>query len=182
MLKLRLHNMVMSSHIWLFKVKQNLKVSSSDPATSHGPMSPWLVVAVSGQCRRRAFLATQGVLLDSTVLRNITTRWRLGIVSCLLCFSGLSLWKKYDVLHMSLESLTHVNPGINLSGSYLSHPQITTKTPNKKQENLASSVWETSLRYLWQTYCSIFFSYCIKKLSFTLSGGDNVAHSEKPRE
>lgn len=45
--KAALYNTVMSSHIWLFKVKQNLKSSSSGRRLHlMCSMLPWLVVAV----------------------------------------------------------------------------------------------------------------------------------------
>lgn len=72
--KAALYNMVMSRHIWLFKVKQNLKFSSSGPRPYFMcSMLPWLVVAVLDSADR-AFLLPQSVLSDNTVLRNITTR------------------------------------------------------------------------------------------------------------
>lgn len=59
-----------------------------------------------------------------------------------------SLWRKTMTHYICLLNPWFVNPGISLYGPYSNHPQITAKIQSKRQENSASSVWETSLRYL----------------------------------
>lgn len=100
--KAALYNTITSSHIWLFKVKQNLKFSPSGPRPHlTRSLSPWLVVAVldSADAERFCYLS---VLLDSTVLRNISTRWTEPFLSALLF--RRSLWKKIMTPYICLLS------------------------------------------------------------------------------
>lgn len=95
------YNMITSSHIWLFKFKLNVKFIFSvywhHFMCSVSTMSGGDFI---GQCSYRTFLSSQKVLSDSTVLRDVITRWIESFLFAL--FFRPSLWKKTTMLYICL--------------------------------------------------------------------------------